>query len=179
MARSSANTSAKSPPVRRAVPSTRSRTAVSRRGPSVTPVMVRGVTIAPGLKGTAAMTVASDHTAIAIGSGDVEVLSHARTSSGWSSGRASRRSASGWSPPTPRSACRCSSSTWPPRPSADGSAADAVLETVRGRRLAFKVSAHDEHGLVGAGRITRVIVDRERFLERATRATDVAPPARS
>jgi len=46
--------------------------------------------------------------------------------------------------------------------------AEAILEAVEGRRLTFRVSVSDGRGLVAAGRITRVIVDRERFLERAT-----------
>lgn len=45
--------------------------------------------------------------------------------------------------------------------------AEAILESVEGRRLTFRVSVNDGRGLVAAGRITRVIVDRERFLERA------------
>ena len=46
--------------------------------------------------------------------------------------------------------------------------AEAILESVEGRRLNFRVSVSDGHGLVAAGRITRVIVDRDRFLERAS-----------
>ena len=45
--------------------------------------------------------------------------------------------------------------------------ADAVLESVDGRRLGFRVSVSDARGLVAAGRITRVVVVRERFVERA------------
>ncbi len=44
---------------------------------------------------------------------------------------------------------------------------EATLETVEGRRLVFRVSVTDARGLVAAGRLTRVIVIRERFLERA------------
>ncbi|MDY7101403.1 MAG: hotdog domain-containing protein [Actinomycetota bacterium] len=44
--------------------------------------------------------------------------------------------------------------------------AEALLEKIEGRRLTFTVSAHDEHGLVGVARVTRVVVDRERFLEK-------------
>ena len=46
--------------------------------------------------------------------------------------------------------------------------AEATLEAIEGRRLTFRVSVSDGHGLVAAGRITRVIVERERFLERAS-----------
>ena len=45
--------------------------------------------------------------------------------------------------------------------------AEAVLEQVDGRRLVFRVSVTDERGLVAAGRFTRVVVERERFMERA------------
>ena len=45
--------------------------------------------------------------------------------------------------------------------------AEATLEQVEGRRLTFRVSVNDARGLVAAGRITRVIVERARFLERA------------
>ena len=50
-------------------------------------------------------------------------------------------------------------------------AAEATLERVEGRRLVFTVSvtlrAGDRTGLVGAGRLTRVMVDRDVFLSRA------------
>ena len=50
--------------------------------------------------------------------------------------------------------------------------ATARLERVEGRRLTFSTEARDEAGdLVGSGRIVRVIVNRQRFGERA-------PPAR-
>jgi len=45
--------------------------------------------------------------------------------------------------------------------------AEAVLETIEGRRLVFRVSVSDDRGLVAAGRFTRVIVDTRRFMEKA------------
>jgi predicted thioesterase len=45
--------------------------------------------------------------------------------------------------------------------------AEATLEGIEGRRLNFRVSVNDGHGLVAAGRITRVIVERARFMEKA------------
>lgn len=45
--------------------------------------------------------------------------------------------------------------------------AEATLETIEGRRLTFRVSVTDARGLVAAGRITRVVVERARFIERA------------
>ncbi|MGY6501593.1 MAG: thioesterase family protein [Acidimicrobiales bacterium] len=55
-------------------------------------------------------------------------------------------------------------------PTAVGSTvtADATLDKVEGRRLTFTVSARDARGLVGAGKVTRVIVDVERFLDKLT-----------
>lgn len=45
--------------------------------------------------------------------------------------------------------------------------AEATLEKIEGRRLTFTCSASDPHGLVGAGKITRVVVEREPFLKKA------------
>ena len=45
--------------------------------------------------------------------------------------------------------------------------AEAVLVAVEGRRLIFRVSVSDERGLVAAGRFTRVVVSKQRFLEKA------------
>lgn len=44
--------------------------------------------------------------------------------------------------------------------------ASAKLEKVEGRRLTFSVSVSDTRGLVAAGKITRVIVERDRFMEK-------------
>lgn len=45
--------------------------------------------------------------------------------------------------------------------------AEATLQRVDGRRLTFTVSVTDAAGLVGAGRVTRVLVDVEQFLGKA------------
>jgi predicted thioesterase len=45
--------------------------------------------------------------------------------------------------------------------------AEATLYKVEGRRLTFTVSASDAAGLVGAGRVTRVVVDRDTFMAKA------------
>ena len=45
--------------------------------------------------------------------------------------------------------------------------AEAVLEQVDGRRLVFRVTVTDDRGLVAAGRFTRVVVELDRFMERA------------
>ena len=45
--------------------------------------------------------------------------------------------------------------------------AEATLEKVEGRRLTFTVAANDAGGLVGAGKLTRVVVEVEPFLKKA------------
>lgn len=44
--------------------------------------------------------------------------------------------------------------------------AEASLEKVEGHRLMFNISVRDDRGLVAAGKVTRVAVNRERFLQR-------------
>lgn len=44
--------------------------------------------------------------------------------------------------------------------------AEATLMKVEGRRLTFNVSAYDGRGLVAVGKITRVVVRTDRFLEK-------------
>jgi predicted thioesterase len=44
--------------------------------------------------------------------------------------------------------------------------AEAVLDKIDGRRLTFTVSVSDRGGLIAAGKITRVLVDRASFLEK-------------
>ena len=46
-------------------------------------------------------------------------------------------------------------------------AAEATLDKVEGRRLTFTVTVSDHGGLVAAGKVTRVIVDTEQFLDKA------------
>jgi len=44
--------------------------------------------------------------------------------------------------------------------------AQATLERVEGRRLIFAVSVTDDRGLVAAGKVTRVVVETERFMDK-------------
>ncbi|HLH47339.1 MAG TPA: hotdog domain-containing protein [Acidimicrobiales bacterium] len=54
-------------------------------------------------------------------------------------------------------------------PVAVGSKVRAVasLERAEGRRLVFSVSVSDDYGLVAAGKVTRVVVDRAAFIDKA------------
>ena len=46
--------------------------------------------------------------------------------------------------------------------------AEATVEKVSGRRIIFTVSVNDERGLVAVGRVTRVIVDADHFVAKAS-----------
>ena len=46
--------------------------------------------------------------------------------------------------------------------------AEATLESIAGRRLTFRVSVKHRADLVAAGRVTRAVVNRERFLAKVT-----------
>lgn len=44
--------------------------------------------------------------------------------------------------------------------------AEARLDKIEGRRLVFAVSASDARGLIAAGKVTRVVVDVDKFLDK-------------
>ncbi len=123
------------------------------------------MTLDPGLSATVDLIVETADTARAHGSGDVEVLA------------------------TPRLVGLCEEATMSAligrvgigcstvglsiqfdhlRPTAVGQrvTAEATLDRVDGRRLHFTVCAKDDRGLVGAGKVTRVLVDVDRFMEK-------------
>lgn len=60
--------------------------------------------------------------------------------------------------------------------------AEATLERVEGRRLVFTVSvalgSKSRTGLIGAGRLTRVLVDRQAFLTKVTACGPDSEPKR-
>lgn len=122
--------------------------------------------LSPGLHGSAKLVVADADTALALHSGEVPVLG------------------------TPRLIALCEEATMAAvadqlaaghttvgmrvqvdhlAPTHVGSAvaAEATLEKVQGRRLTFTVSVSDHCGLVAAGKVTRVVVETERFLDKA------------
>jgi predicted thioesterase len=46
--------------------------------------------------------------------------------------------------------------------------AEARLEKIEGRRLTFSVSASDDRGLIAAGKVTRVVVDVAKFMDKCS-----------
>lgn len=127
--------------------------------------ILAGMPILPGVSAEVELLVTDDDTAIALRSGSVPVLA------------------------TPRVIALCEEATvkallheLAPKettvgmkvqldhlaPTAVGHrvTAEATVEKVNGRRITFTVSVNDERGLIAVGRVTRVVVETERFLER-------------
>jgi predicted thioesterase len=122
--------------------------------------------LAPGLTASVTLVVAEADTALALGSGDVPVLGTPRLIA--LAEQASIEAITG-DLPDGRTTVGYQVQLAHLTPTAVGGTvvAEATLEQVEGRRLTFRVSVNDARGLVAAGRITRVIVERARFLERA------------
>jgi len=119
----------------------------------------------PGLQAVATVVVTEEDTALAIGSGDVPVLATPRVV--LLAEQATVHALAGYlESGTTTVGYRVQLDHLAPTGIGGLVRAEAVLELVEGRRLTFRVSVTDAHGLVAAGRITRVLVDRGRFLER-------------
>jgi predicted thioesterase len=124
------------------------------------------VTLAPGLSASVPLVVAEADTALAMGSGDVPVLATPRvvalaeqaTIQAVTDELATGATTVGYEVQLAHLA---------PTPVGAKVTAEVTLESIEGRRLTFRVSVNDARGLVAAGRITRVIVARDRFIERA------------
>ena len=121
----------------------------------------------PGLAATLEWTVTDADTAVAVGSGDVPVLATPRVVA-LAEEAGVLALAGALAPGTTTVGYRVQLDHLAPTPVGATVRVEAVLETVEGRRLTFRVSVTDANGLVAAGRICRVSVERDRFLERAT-----------
>jgi predicted thioesterase len=124
------------------------------------------VELSPGLAAIIDHVVSESDTSAAMGTSDVPVLSTPRII--LLAEQATGEALAGRLPPG-QSAVehRVEISHVAPTPVGAAVRAEAVLESVDGRRLVFRVTISDSRGLVAAGRFTRVIVSRDRFLEKA------------
>ena len=119
-----------------------------------------------GAHGSVELTVADDDTAVAFRSGTVPVLATPRVVAlvEEASVVALRgRLAAGET----TVGMRIQLDHLAPTPVGGAVVAEAHLEKVEGRRLTFTVSVTDGRGLVAVGKVTRVVVDEQRFLERS------------
>jgi fluoroacetyl-CoA thioesterase len=112
------------------------------------------------------LRVTEADTAIAMGSGDVSVLATPRVIA-LAEQASVEAIAPDLAPGTTTVGYGVQLSHLAPTPVGAEVSAEATLESVEGRRLTFRVSVSDSRGLVAAGRITRVIVERNRFIEKS------------
>lgn len=128
------------------------------------------MTLEPGLMSQVVHTVTDADTAVAMRSGDVPVLATPRVV-GLAEEATVVAVEGRLEPGTTTVGYRVQLDHLAPTAIGGLITAEAVLETIEGRRLTFRVSVTDSHGLVAAGRITRVVVERARFIEKAGGAT--------
>jgi fluoroacetyl-CoA thioesterase len=124
------------------------------------------VPLSPGLHGSAKLVVTDADTAIALRSGEVAVLGTPRLIA---LVEEAALGAVADSLPAGHTTVGMRVQVDHLAPTNVGSAvaAEATLEKVEGRRLTFTVSVTDHGGLVAAGKVTRVVVETERFLDKA------------
>lgn len=120
----------------------------------------------PGLEGVVEHVVERDDTAVAHGSGDLEVLATPTLAA-----LCERASVEAVAPELPDDqttvGSRIELDHTAPTLSGDRVTVRARLEEVDGRRLTFACEASDGAGGIGAARHHRVVVDRARFMEGA------------
>ena len=119
-----------------------------------------------GLKGVASMVVTEADTAVAMGSGSVHVLATPRVVALVE--QATCAALSGYlAAGTTTVGMRVQLDHLQPTAVGASVEAEAVLEKIEGRRLTFMVSASDTKGLVAAGKVTRVLVEVDRFMDKS------------
>ncbi len=118
-----------------------------------------------GLTYTSKVKVTQANTALALGSGDMEVFATPALVA-----LMENAAMKDVQPELPEGSTTVGAfiETTHVKPSALGEevSATAVLENVEGRKLAFKVTASDTKGVVGEATHIRYIVDRERFMSK-------------
>ena len=122
--------------------------------------------LSPGLHGSAKLIVTDADTAIALKSGEVPVLGTPRLIA---LVEEAALGAVADSLPAGQTTVGMRVQVDHLAPTNVGSrvAAEATLEKIEGRRLTFTVAVNDHCGLVAAGKVTRVVVETERFLDKA------------
>jgi fluoroacetyl-CoA thioesterase len=124
------------------------------------------VHVRPGLAGHVELDVTDADTAIAARSGDVPVLSTPRIVALCE--EAAVAAVHGQLPPGETTVgMRIQLDHVAPIAVGGHVSADAKLDKVQGRRLIFTVTVSDDRGLVAAGKVQRVMVERDRFLEKS------------
>jgi predicted thioesterase len=127
------------------------------------------VNVAVGLKGEARLVVGEADTASALGSGDVNVLGTPRMVALFE--QATIDALRGMLEEGQSSVgMRVQIDHLQPTPVGAEVVVEAMLDKVEGRRITFAVTASDSGGLVAAGKVTRVLVDVQKFMSKCCRA---------
>ncbi|MDJ0767686.1 MAG: thioesterase family protein [Ilumatobacter sp.] len=125
--------------------------------------------VAVGLKGEAKLIVSADDTAVALGSGDVDVLGTPRLVALFE--QATVDALTGVLEEGQSSVgMRVQIDHLQPTPVGAEVTVEAQLEKIEGRRITFTVTASDAGGLIAAGKVTRVMIDVEKFMSKCCRA---------
>lgn len=125
---------------------------------------------APGLTARVELTVTDADTAQAVGSGDVPVLGTPRVLA-LAEAATVAATATRMPPGATTVGTRVELTHRAATPVGRTVVAQARLAEVDGRRLAFEVTVTDGDETVADGRVERALVDRQRFVERAARAS--------
>ena len=132
-------------------------------------VSVPVVNVAVGLKGVARLTVGEADTARALGSGDVDVLGTPRLLALFE--QATVEALTGILDADQTSVgMRVQIDHLQPTPVGAEVTVEASLDKIEGRRMSFTVTASDTGGLIAAGKVTRVVVDRTKFMSKCCTA---------
>jgi fluoroacetyl-CoA thioesterase len=125
------------------------------------------VPVQPGLAASIELKVSDDDTALALGSGSVPVLATPRLIALCE--ETTVKAIDGHLPAEQTSVgMRVQIDHLAPTAVGELVTADATLERVEGKRLVFTVSVTDHRGLIAAGKVTRVVVETARFMDKCT-----------
>ncbi len=123
------------------------------------------MTIEPGATASAQFTVTEADTAIALGSGDVPVLGTPRMLA-WCEEVTVAALAEGIDEGSTSVGFRIRLDHLLPTPVGGACTIRAEVTEVDGRQVTLAVVATDDQGTAAEGTVTRVVVDRQRFLDR-------------
>ena len=129
------------------------------------PRKVATVAVKPGLAAAVQLVVGEADTAVSLRSGDVPVLATPRVV-GLGEEAAVRAVEGELGESETTVGMQVQLDHLAPTPVGQTVTAEASVEKVNGRRVTFTISVHDDRGLVAVGRVTRVVVDVERFMEK-------------
>ncbi|WP_406078966.1 thioesterase family protein [Micromonospora sp. NBC_00858] len=125
---------------------------------------------APGLTARVELTVTDADTAWAVGSGDVPVLGTPRVVA-LAEAATVAATAPAMPPGSTTVGTRVELEHLTPTVVGRTVQAQALLAAVDGRRLSFEITVSDGDETVARGRVDRIVVNRQRFVDRAGRAS--------